>query len=200
MTARIVVACFIVGAAWATTYRALPMDALIDSAQIAFYGEVRDVTVFEREGRPWTRVVFDVERDLMAEASAEQGTGAEDGGGDSGRDSGDSDDTETGVQGDGSSVELAFLGGSLPGGPSLAVALMPAFEVGERVLVFAYLSDTASPLVGFRQGLWRSDGDALRDEDGQLLGIQEGMVVAGAPAASIGAILDVLANRFAELP
>lgn len=179
----------LVGTATATTYRVMTIDEMIAAADIAFYGEVRDVVVFERDGDPWTRVVFLVERDLRADGvedgsqdSTEDGTPAE----------ADPDDPSF-------EVELAFLGGRLPGGPSLTVALVPTFSVGDRVVVFAYSEEVASPIVGFRQGVWWEDGDSLRDADGRVLGIEEDVIVPGAPATSVQVLLERFSVRFEAL-
>ncbi len=169
------------GTATATTYRAMTIDEVIAAADIAFYGEVRDVVVFERDGDPWTRVVFAVERDLLASAPPDE-TPA---------DAAPEEPVEE--------IELAFLGGRLPGGPSLTVALVPTFSIGDRVVLFAYLGELASPIVGFRQGVWWEDGDSLRDADGRVLGISEDAIVPGAPAASVQVLLDRFALRIEAL-
>ena len=170
--------------ALATTYVDLTLEQMASAADLAFLGEVADVVVVERDGMPWTRVEFRVERDLLA--------GGPDGAGDDG-DDGEPDAAE-------GTLQLEFLGGTLPGGPSLAVALMPSFAVGERVVVLAYDELAASPIVGFRQGLWRVEGDALVDETGVRLGLDGETPSAGGAAAPLDALVDAIAALLQEQP
>jgi hypothetical protein len=131
------------GNAMATTYRDLSLPQMLDHAEIAFLGTVASVAVEDRNGEPWTVVEFEVERALA------------------------------GLGGDDNRLELSFLGGDLPGGAGLRVNLMPAFEVGEQVLLLAYDEQFISPVVGFNQGLWRlSEGDLL-DERGRRLSLDD---------------------------
>ena len=53
--------------AFATTYAELTLDELFTRAETAFYGEVSEVNVEEREGEPYTVVTFDVTRALAGE-------------------------------------------------------------------------------------------------------------------------------------
>lgn len=97
----------------------------------------------------------------------------------------------------GEPLELAFLGGALPGGESLDVALMPAFERGEEVLVLAYEGEFYSPIVGFRQGLWRRVGSDLVDEEGIRLGLdEEGALAPGAAGGEAEVVLDAVGLAF----
>jgi hypothetical protein len=78
-----------------------------------------------------------------------------------------------GVEDDGS-VTLTFYGGTLDNGVSLTVSLMPQFQEDEEVLILAYEDDLYSPIVGFRQGLWRNQGQGLQDEIGRTLSLVDG--------------------------
>lgn len=169
------------GLAWATTYVQLDVDAMLERADMAFLGDVVDVRVVERDGLPWTRVSFEVVRDLAAEAEA-------------------ADDPEPLAEDVALRVELEFLGGALPGEPALAVALMPTFTVGERVLVLAHDEPHASPIVGFRQGLWRVDGDALADLEGRRLGLEDEALAVDGPPAPLDAVLDAFVARLGSAP
>lgn len=130
-------------AATASSYRVLQLDEMFDVAEVAFVGTVSSVRVESREGTPWSLVEFEVERPLL---------GAE---------------TEGGV------VQLAFLGGNRSAGGTLRVSEMPRFEVGERVLILAYEEEYYSPIVGFNQGVWRYQGELLRDVRERTLGLDE---------------------------
>lgn len=94
-------------------------------------------------------------------------------------------------------LELAFLGGELPSGRSLAVSGMPRFEEGERVLLLAYDEPAYSPVVGFAQGLWRERGGAFVDEADRPLGLgAEGRLEPDGPAAATEDVLAALRARF----
>ena len=56
-------------------------------------------------------------------------------------------------------------------GESLTVNLMPKFTEGEEILVLAYDDSYASPIIGFRQGLWRLSQLGFRNEEGLLLSV-----------------------------
>jgi hypothetical protein len=66
-------------------------------------------------------------------------------------------------------VTLTFYGGTLSSGVSITVSLMPQFQEQEEVLILAYNDELYSPIVGFRQGLWRNTTLGLRDEIGRAL-------------------------------
>ena len=94
-------------------------------------------------------------------------------------------------------VDLAFFGGSLPSGRTLTVNLMPNFSPGEEVLIFAYDSDFYSPLVGFRQGLWRLQNDLFLDEEGRRLSLDDkGELVRDGLGADPASLLDALSRAF----
>ena len=69
---------------------------------------------------------------------------------------------------------LNFYGGTLDSGLSLTINLMPIFSEGEDILILAYKDDFYSPIVGFRQGLWRNQGQGFKDEAGRVLSLIEG--------------------------
>lgn len=148
---------------------------MLELADRVFVGTVVDVSVTERAGAPWTEVRFEVDSLLK---------GAADGGADEQL----------------SLLTLAFLGGSMPGGEVLTVAGMPAFATGERVLAFTYAEPYASPIVGFRQGLWRVTPGGLRDEDGTLLSIAaDGTLESGGDGASMEAVLSALEAQLPDI-
>lgn len=169
----LMVMAWLLAGASATTYVATTIDDMLAAAEIAFYGEVESTTVVERDRMPWTEVRFRIERDLTA---------------------GDQEGPPPDV------IELAFLGGALPGGPTLVVAQMPRFAPGERVLVLAYDADVASPIVGFRQGLWRLSGESLVGDDGRRLGLEGGELVAEGERVPLGDVLAAIAARLGERP
>jgi len=135
------------GLGLATTYRELTLDEMLAVTDLAFYGQVADVTVEERSGEPWTVVTFEVLESLFG--------------------------TEDRLDEDGISLSLAFYGGTLSSGETVTVSLMPQFAVGELVLVLAYDGEHYSPVVGFRQGLWRDGTLGLRDDTDRLLGFDD---------------------------
>ena len=152
----------------ATTYLQLTPEAMLGKASLVFVGTVADIRVQNDAGTPWTHVRFTVDTALKGVSVDAQGHA-------------------TGP------VELAFLGGSVPGGPALTVSGMPQFETGEKVLVFAYDQAYASPIVGFRQGLWRVTPAGLRAEDGQLLSLSDGgTLVSGGAGAALDAIVTAI--------
>ncbi len=170
---RFLLTLFLLSLGWAaaTTYRVLTLDEMLAQTQIAFYGEVVEVTPEAREGEPWTLVEYRVLEPLS-------GLTAED---------------ET--------VTLAYYGGTLPSGESLTVSLMPRFEALERVLVLAYDADYYSPIVGFRQGLWRETPLGLRDETGRLLSLNEdGELALEGEGGDAEALLEAIRTRLEEQP
>jgi len=152
---------------FATTYKLLTLEDIIDKTEIAFYGEVTAVEVEAREGEPWTVVSFNVTDSLAMP-------------------DGVLDEESEGL-------ELAFYGGDLSSGQSLKVSLMPQFSVGESVLVMAYNRGLYSPIVGFRQGLWRDTTLGLRSETGEFLGVNEtGGLIQGEDAANNEAVFEAI--------
>lgn len=151
----------------ATTYQTLSLEDIIGKTELAFYGEVTAVEVEARDGEPWTVVSFTVTEALAG--------------------------TEAVLEEDETALELAFYGGTLPSGQSLNVSLMPRFVIGENVLVLAYNRTLYSPIVGFRQGLWRDRELGLRSETGQFLTVDdEGALSQGEEGAGTEAILEAL--------
>lgn len=154
--------------AHATTYLALTPMQMLDKADLAFAGTVSSVSVTVRDGRPWTDVGFEVTAPLKGVAT--DATGKAKG-----------------------PVTLSFLGGDAPGGPSLTVGGMPHFENGERVLIFAYRQAYASPIVGFRQALWRVTAAGVVDEEGRPLSVDgDGNLVTGGSGATLQQIVDAI--------
>ena len=150
----------------ATTYRDLTLDELFAQSEIAFYGEVSSLSVSERDGDPWTDVTFSVEQTYLGVAE-----GAE-------------------------TLELSFYGGTLPSGRSLIVNLTPQFQIGDRVLIFAYEGELYSPIVGFRQGLWSERNLGLVDETNRSLSLEEGELILDGPGAGLDDLLAAVRARF----
>jgi hypothetical protein len=97
-------------------------------------------------------------------------------------------------------VTLTFYGGTLSNGVSVTVSLMPQFQEQEEVLILAYNDELYSPIVGFRQGLWRNETLGLRDEIGRALTLEEdGTLSLGGAGGSTADILrtlkEALGNR-----
>jgi hypothetical protein len=161
-----VVAILVGSTVLATTYRQLTPGEMIAAAEIGFLATVAAATVEIRAGEPWTVVEFEVERWL------------------------------TGPAPEGDRASLAFLGGSSAAGTDLQANLMPRFEVGERVLILAYDEEFYSPIVGFNQGLWRVQGDALIDSVGRRLSLdQEGRLQADGDGPEAALVVDALARE-----
>jgi hypothetical protein len=94
---------------------------------------------------------------------------------------------------DNATVTLTFYGGTLSNGVSVSVSLMPQFREQEEVLVLAYNEDLYSPIVGFRQGLWRNATLGLRDEIDRALTLNEdGTLALGGTGGSTVDILRTL--------
>ncbi len=160
--------------AGATTYLQLTPQAMLAKASMVFVGTVAEVRVTNDAGTPWTHVRFNVDTALAGVPVGADGKAPQ-------------------------PVELAFLGGAVPGGPALTVSGMPQFETGEKVLVFAYDQTYASPIVGFRQGLWRITPAGLRDEDGRLLSVSDtGKLVAGGSGAPLDSIVQAIRDALAS--
>ncbi len=127
----------------ATTYKQLSLDELLAKADIAFYGIVISVDPIDRNGELWTQVSYELLEPLK------------------------------GLGEDAAALELLFYGGIPLDGAAFQVSLMPQFSVGETVLILAYQADYFSPIVGFRQGLWREQDSAFISETGQRLSLGE---------------------------
>lgn len=158
----------LISTGFATTYLQLSPQAMLAKAGLVFVGTVTDVRVANQGGQPWTQVRFRVDTPLEGIPVDGQGRAKQ-------------------------PVELSFLGGTVPGGPALTVSGMPRFSVGEKVLLFAYDQKYASPIVGFRQGLWRVTPAGLKGEDGTLLSVSpKGELVRGGSGASLDAVVNAI--------
>ncbi len=148
--------------AGATTYLQLTPEQMLAKASLVFVGTVSQIATVDQDGMPWTRVTFTVVTPLKGIAATPSGK----------------------------PVELDFLGGSVAGGPSLTVGGMPTFQSGEKVLVFAYDQRYASPIVGFRQGLWRVVPQGLEGLDGKMLSVSaDGKLASGGEGSSLDAVV-----------
>ena len=193
----------LLGASWATTYRLLSPAEVIAAADLVFTARVVDVVAELQDDavRPgvYTTVTLEIE-DLLrgfGVGEAEPPSPGTDGSAPNG--SAEDDDDLAELPPD--SLELTFLGGEAPGDRRLVVAGSPSWRTGETVLVAAYDDpDLASPIVGFRQGLWRLVDDAFVDEDGRGLGLDAaGRLVRSdlpaAPAEVLSAVRAVVAGE-----
>ncbi len=124
----------------ATTYQSLSVDEIIQRTDVAFHGQVTDVSVELREGQtgmePWTKVSFSIMDNFKGDLSE--------------------------------IYDLYFFGGSTEE-ITIEVEAMPEFRVDDEVLIFAYDAMYYSPLVGFSQGLFRLDEGSWQSESGQWL-------------------------------
>lgn len=127
--------------AWATTYQELSLEEMIDKADLVFYGVVIATEAIDRDNEPWTNVSFELLEPFKGLSTEEV------------------------------SLDLLFYGGSPLDDPALQVSLMPQFEAGQTVLIFAYQDTYYSPIVGFRQGLWREQGAGFVSETGKRLSL-----------------------------
>jgi len=95
-------------------------------------------------------------------------------------------------------LTLEFLGGDL-GSSSLQVQLMPSFSEGETLVIFAYDAAYYSPIVGFRQGLWREIETGFISEMGSYLGLDaEGQLALTDSGVSPSDLFAALRLAFAE--
>ena len=173
LASALLAAALLGGPAGATTYLQMTPQAMLVRASLVFVGTVTEVRVTNDVGTPWTHVTFNVDTALAGVPVDAAGKAQK-------------------------PVELAFLGGTAPGGPALTVSGMPQFQTGEKVLIFAYDQAYASPIVGFRQGLWRITPAGLRDEDGKLLSVSDaGKLVAGGSGAPLDTIVQAIRNTLA---
>jgi hypothetical protein len=102
---------------------------------------------------------------------------------------------------DNPAIELSFLGGALATGESLTVNLIPTFREGEDVLILAYDHPYISPIVGFRQGLWRLTPLGFRNEEGLLLSIAAaGALMLDGVGGQTEALLKMLKGLMANGP
>jgi len=168
--ARLGAALLLFAATWqasATTYRLMAPSEILVAADLVFMGTVSDVVSENRAGEAWTLVTLRVD-ELLAGFGYQPATGDLDGGS-AGEPPGPHDPAEVAPE----SVTLAFLGGAAAGS-ELLVAGTPSWRFEESFLVAAYQREgLASPLVGFRQGLWRVSDDGMIDLDGSALAVAE---------------------------
>jgi hypothetical protein len=143
-----------------------PTEVLL-KADLVFYGTVSDVVAENRAGVAWTLVTLRVD-ELLAGFGYDPAT-IDDARGGAGDAAGPLDPAEVAPE----SVTLAFLGGE-GAGADLLVSGAPEWRFDESFLVAAYQQEgLASPLVGFRQGLWRIEDQGFVDLDGVALAIAD---------------------------
>lgn len=197
----------LLGLTSATTYRLLAPGEIVARADLVFTGRVVDVVAEFREDKAYpgvyTTVTFDVD-ELFRGFGLGEPESPDDDAADGSQDESPEDDVDLDlIELQNERLELDFLGGTAPGDERLIVAGSPTWRTGETVLVAAHLEpDLASPLVGFRQGLWRLVDDAYVDADGLGLGLDPSGRLArtdlpGAPAEVLAAVRAVISG---ELP
>ncbi len=157
--ARLAIAALCLGvvlspAGTATTYVALDPYEVLGRADAVVTAEVDDVRTEARDEFVWTVVSLDVTEWLTDDPGLE-----------------DAEDEEDAEEQPRETVTLEFLGGEAEG-RRLLVGGAVTWVPGEEVLVaFRQEEGAASPIVGFRQGLWRVRDDALVDADGRYLSL-----------------------------
>lgn len=168
--AHLVVALALSAVPWqatATTYRLMTPTEILLAADLVFYGTVSDVVTENRAGEAWTLVTLRVD-ELLVGFGYDPSIPSPDGGSE-GEPPVPQDPAEVAPE----SVTLAFLGGSAAGA-ELLVSGTPTWRFEESFLVAAYEQEgLASPLVGFRQGLWRIGDEGMVDLDGSALAVAE---------------------------
>jgi hypothetical protein len=175
LTTVLVVSLVLSAVAHATTFRERSLDELFRATEIGFYGTVRELSTENRDGDPYTLVTFEVARAFRG--------------------------VPEGATGGAQTVQLAFLGGTLPDGQTLSVEGMPGFELGDEVLVLAYDAPYYSPIVGFSQGLWRRTPSGLVDPFGRSLGLSAaGTLVRGGDNTDVQAVLAAVQQRLLGTP
>ncbi len=164
------------GMAHASAYRSLDLDQRLELAVDVFVGRVAAVEGERRGDDPWTVVTFSVDAWLLRDGTV----------------------AETGPF----ELSVAFLGGTASGVAPRQVAGFPSFVVGERALVATYGDETesASPLVGVTQGLWRELDGVWRDAAGEAMAVDaSGRPELAADGDSEDAWLPALLERLREL-
>jgi len=166
---KTIILCLVVSLSTAlpSTFKELSLEEMIEKAELAFYGVVIATEAIERNNEPWTKVSFELLEPFK------------------------------GLSEDDVSLELLFYGGSPLDDPALLVSLMPQFETGQTVVIFAYQDTYYSPIVGFRQGLWREQDAAFVSEAGERLSLgEENRLLLEGVGASPTDILQVLREVF----
>lgn len=178
----------------ATTYRLMSPSQVILDADLIFLGTVADIVVENRSGEPWTVVTFRIDElvrgfgfdpeALDAESDTESGQ-------DTGSGAGQEDDQQLVPE----TVTLAFLGGSTAGA-ELLVSGAPTWRFDAEYLVAAYEQEgLASPVVGFRQGLWHLGDDGPVDLDGMALAVaDDGALARSLEGATLSQVLRAVHN------
>lgn len=185
---RLVVALLLAVAALpavATSYRLMSPSEVLLAADLVFYGTVTDVVTRDRAGGTWSVVTLRVDELLKGfgyDPAVDGGVGGSAGGnagGSAGELPGPPDAEAVAPE----TVTLEFLGGTAAGS-ELLVSGAPSWRFDDSYLVAAYEQhDLASPLVGFRQGLWLLAEEGLVDLDGTWLAV-------GADGSPVRAQLD----------
>lgn len=150
----------------ATTFRFMTPVDVLSAADLVFLGTVTDVVTESRDDQPWTLVSLSVD-DLFL------GFGYDPASADESADGDELPWQDPAFQVP-ETVTLAFLGGDTQASGTLLVSGSPTLRREETYLVAAYQQDgLASPIVGFRQGVWRLDDEGFTDLDGTALAVAD---------------------------
>ncbi|HZW98889.1 MAG TPA: hypothetical protein VFF10_02420 [Trueperaceae bacterium] len=161
-----------------TTYVALDPYEVLARADAVLTAQITDVRAETRDEHVWTVVSLDVTEWLTEDPTQ--------------------DDDEDEPAEPRETLELEFLGGESEG-RRLLVAGAISWEPGAEVLIAMYEEEgAASPVVGFRQGLWRVSEEGLVDPDGRALALDAAgrLVRADRPAAA-ATVLDAVRQALA---
>ncbi len=165
--------------AWAGGWRALDLDERLDGAHDALVGTVSAVNVDVRDGEPWTVVTLDVERWFLRDGQVVV------------------PDVNDAV----APFDVAFWGGRAPGAPTVLVAGLPTFTVGDHVILLLHESDVglATPIVGVDQGVWFERERVWTGTDGVVLGVAaDGRPELGGATTSDDELFEALTATFVE--
>lgn len=93
-------------------------------------------------------------------------------------------------------TSLLFFGGNL-NNKTTTISLIPRFSLDENILILAYKNEYYSPILGFRQGLWREQALGLIDETNRTLSLdEESKLVLDGDGASTTDILAAFKKAF----
>lgn len=158
--------CVAMWHAFATTFRFMTPVDVLSAADLVFLGTVSDVVTESRDDQPWTLVTLSID-DLFLGFGYDPASTDDSAGGDVPA----WQDPEFQVP---ETVTLAFLGGDMQAAGTLLVSGSPTLRREETYLVAAYQQDgLASPVVGFRQGVWRLHDEGFTDLDGTALAVSD---------------------------
>ena len=130
LVAILAIAVYVAMPVEATSYEPVTFDELVSKADVIFVGEVTDVRSFPLDTRDGTVINTRVNFRVVDP-----------------------------LWGTTSVVEsFDFFGGEF-GGVGMAIADMPTFTIGERLVMFAHRAQSINPVVGFTQGVLQVSRD-----------------------------------------